>query len=270
VPEREGLREGGGGRREGLTYLVEELTGVDPSPRCPALGHLDYREAERRVEGVFVAVGYRDLSTGLHAAYLPVETEQVSAPGSRVCVAWSPARGLLRTGSLKTRQLGSKLGRLRYCSYEEGLSVRQRLMDRRSACRAAVVLAVSVLAAVVFGAAASPAAAAPMCGRFEATIVGTSGADQIVGTPGNDVIAARGGADQIQGRGGLDLICAGRGKDQLSGGRGNDVLYGNRGGDELFGDRGGDGLDGGPGFDLGNGGAGGDLCTSVELARRCE
>jgi hypothetical protein len=37
--------------------LVEELTGFDSSNRCPALGHLDYREAERRVEAVFVAVG---------------------------------------------------------------------------------------------------------------------------------------------------------------------------------------------------------------------
>jgi hypothetical protein len=39
------------------TRLAEELTGVDSSPCCPALGHLNYREAERRVEAVFVAVG---------------------------------------------------------------------------------------------------------------------------------------------------------------------------------------------------------------------
>jgi hypothetical protein len=43
--------------RKGLNLLIEEPTGIDSSPRCPALGHLDYREAERRVEAVFVAVG---------------------------------------------------------------------------------------------------------------------------------------------------------------------------------------------------------------------
>ena len=139
----------------------------------------------------------------------------------------------------------------------------QRLMERRPACRVFVVLAVSVCAAVVFGAAASPAAAAPMCGRFEATIVGTRGADQIVGTSGNDIIVARGGADQIQGRGGLDLICAGRGSDQVSGGRGNDVLFAGKGADDLFGGRGDDGLRGGSGFDLGSGGPGGDCASPL-------
>ena len=145
----------------------------------------------------------------------------------------------------------------------------QRLVSRRPARKAVVSLAVSLFAVVVLGVAANPATAAPMCGRFEATIVGTNGADQIIGTPGNDIIVARRGADQIQGRGGLDLICSGRGNDQVSGGPGNDILFANRGSDELSGDRGDDGLAGGPGFDLGNGGRGGDLC-SVELARRCE
>jgi hypothetical protein len=201
----------------------------------------------------------------------------------------SPGRVLADTSAraLKRRQLGSRVGRLRYCGYEEGF-MRLRLMDRRSACRASVVLTVSILAAVVFGAAASPAAAVPTCHGITATIVGTRGPDQILGTPGDDVIVARGGADQIQGLAGNDLICAGRdadqvdgngggdtifggrGGDQLSGGRGGDTDFGGRGGDQLFGNRGSDGLAGGAGFDLGSGGPEIDLCRSVELARSCE
>ncbi|HYZ93642.1 MAG TPA: hypothetical protein VFA34_14815, partial [Actinomycetota bacterium] len=41
----------------------------------------------------------------------------------------------------------------------------------------------------------APASAAPTCWGFEATIVGTEGADKIEGTSGSDVIVGLGGAD---------------------------------------------------------------------------
>jgi hypothetical protein len=58
--------------RKGLNLLIEEPTGIDSSPRCPALGHLDYREAERRVEAVFVAVGADLLPNLVLVVWAPV------------------------------------------------------------------------------------------------------------------------------------------------------------------------------------------------------
>jgi Ca2+-binding RTX toxin-like protein len=57
-------------------------------------------------------------------------------------------------------------------------------------------------------------AAAPTCRGFAATIVGTSGSDEINGTNGRDVIVGLGGHDEIDGRGGNDVICAGAGNDE--------------------------------------------------------
>lgn len=71
---------------------------------------------------------------------------------------------------------------------------------------------VSVATVATAWAFATPAhAAGAMCHGKAATIVGTSGNDQIKGTAGRDVIQAKGGNDQIWGFGGNDLICGGRG-----------------------------------------------------------
>lgn len=80
-----------------------------------------------------------------------------------------------------------------------------------------------------------------MCRGQAATIVGTSGANEIHGTAHRDVILGLGGNDDIEARGGNDLVCGGRGNDDMEGNRGNDRLIGNRGFDEA---------EGGPGNDL--------------------
>lgn len=81
---------------------------------------------------------------------------------------------------------------------------------------------------------------APMCRGQIATIVGTSGANEIHGTAHRDVILGRGGNDDIEARGGNDLVCGGRGNDEMEGNRGNDRLIGGRGFDEAEGGRGND------------------------------
>lgn len=62
------------------------------------------------------------------------------------------------------------------------------------------------------------------CLGHKATIVGTSGRDDLIGTPRRDVIAALGGADKVRGLGGADLICGGPGRDTLAGGAGRDRI----------------------------------------------
>lgn len=71
------------------------------------------------------------------------------------------------------------------------------------------------------------------CSGLPATVVGTSGDDQLAGTPGRDVIAGLGGNDRINARGGDDVVCGGDGFDVLLGGRGDDQLYGGRNGTGL-------------------------------------
>jgi Ca2+-binding RTX toxin-like protein len=147
---------------------------------------------------------------------------------------------------------------------------------------------VSALLVVVVAMLASPAIAAPRCLGRVATIVGTSGDDELVGTAGPDVIVGRGGEDFIEGGAGDDRICAGPrfdfmeggpGDDRLLGGSGADTahggpgtdristgagsveaLFGGRGDDRMHGGRGSfDGLIGGPGDDVLDGGPGQDL-----------
>jgi Ca2+-binding RTX toxin-like protein len=120
---------------------------------------------------------------------------------------------------------------------------------------------------LVFGWTAAPAQAAPRCFGKPATIVGTSGRDEIEGTGKADVIVGLQGNDTIIGFGGSDRICGGAGADwmngkggpdRISGGQrydvlhgraGNDVLDGGPGGDGLYADSGNDVLLGGPGED---------------------
>jgi Ca2+-binding RTX toxin-like protein len=78
------------------------------------------------------------------------------------------------------------------------------------------------------------------CDGRTATIVGTSGNDDLVGTPGPDVIAALDGTDVVAGLGGEDVLCGGGGADWLRGGDDADRLDGGAGADRL---------DGGPGRD---------------------
>jgi Ca2+-binding RTX toxin-like protein len=87
------------------------------------------------------------------------------------------------------------------------------------------------------------------CKGKPATILGTTGNDQVVGTAGPDVIAALGGNDKVSGLGANDLICGGPGKDRLNGGKGKDRLYGQGGADKLKGAGGNDVCKGGKGKD---------------------
>jgi len=158
-----------------------------------------------------------------------------------------------------------------------------RFVARLGVATVMAVLATTGAVSTVTAQAAAPA----MCKGHVATLVGTSGGDQIVGTPARDVIQARGGADEIRARGGNDLVCAGGGNDDIRGGRGGDHVYaglgadelrgsagrdrlhGGRGNDELFGGHGRDGLYGDAGIDHGDGGPGTDLCRSVEVSSSC-
>ncbi|MFT7474058.1 MAG: hypothetical protein ACI81L_000974 [Verrucomicrobiales bacterium] len=106
------------------------------------------------------------------------------------------------------------------------------------------------------------------CRGRAATIIGTSGNDQLRGTPaGDDKIVGGGGADQLLGGpgsdhilGGLgpDLIIGGTGPDRINGQHGNDELHGNQGNDIIRGGRHQDVLFGQGGFDTLTGGDGND------------
>jgi Ca2+-binding RTX toxin-like protein len=103
------------------------------------------------------------------------------------------------------------------------------------------------------------------CEGVPATIVGTSGDDNLVGTEGPDVIAALAGDDEIDGTGGNDLICGQEGNDFMNGGTGNDNMFGNDGIDVMNGEAGDDTLDSVDGVvnnDELDGGTGTDTCSS--------
>jgi Ca2+-binding RTX toxin-like protein len=120
------------------------------------------------------------------------------------------------------------------------------------------VLAALLLAGATLVPASAPVGAAPpSCAGRTATMVGTTGDDELRGTARADVIAGLAGDDTIDGGGGDDVICGGGGADRLDGAAGADRLRGQ--GDRL--DRGpagtmltGDVLDGGPGDDRLDGG----------------
>lgn len=142
--------------------------------------------------------------------------------------------------------------------------------------------AVVVLSATLLP--ASPALAAPTCFGEPATIVGTSGDDELEGTKTRDVIVGLGGTDEIHGRGGDDLICGGDnpkrfypddddepiperlwggpGADRVTGEGGFDYIIGGGGRDVLFGGPGEDMLTGSRGNDRSFGGAGNDRILS--------
>lgn len=114
----------------------------------------------------------------------------------------------------------------------------------------------------------APSGGASTCFGKVATIVGTSGPDEIVGTSGGDVIMAFGANDTIRARGGPDRVCGGkgedtiilaRGSDKASGGREGDVIVGGPGKDVLVGRKGHDTLSPGEGDDVSKGGDANDF-----------
>ena len=68
--------------------------------------------------------------------------------------------------------------------------------------------------------------AAATCAGLPATIVGTTGDDELTGTAGDDVIAGLDGQDTIDGGAGNDVVCGDAGADSVTGGSGDDRLYG--------------------------------------------
>jgi Ca2+-binding RTX toxin-like protein len=155
--------------------------------------------------------------------------------------------------------------------------------------RAVLMLVAAVLLAPL------PASASPtyFCLGEQATIVGTSGDDELRGTDSHDVIVGLGGRDKIYGFRGNDRIClgpgdppddlldlqtgsggagrdliqggndpeylgGGRGRDRIWAGGGGDHVSGGAGNDRIWGNRGRDRLDGGAGFDHVHGGGGQD------------
>ncbi len=97
-----------------------------------------------------------------------------------------------------------------------------------------------------------------LCEGRVATIVGTSGDDEIAGTPDDDVIHGGRGADTITGGEGNDLICAGAGANDVSGGPEADRIYGTVGPDTLAGNGGPDFISSGGHYDTLSGGEGND------------
>ncbi|MDR7252461.1 Ca2+-binding RTX toxin-like protein [Nocardioides sp. BE266] len=89
-----------------------------------------------------------------------------------------------------------------------------------------VCLAIATVAPGAASARTAPARGAPAtCAGVPATIVGTSGDDELTGTSGDDVIAGLDGVDTIDAGAGNDLVCGDAGPDTLVGGPGDDRLY---------------------------------------------
>jgi Ca2+-binding RTX toxin-like protein len=135
-------------------------------------------------------------------------------------------------------------------------------MIRARGARARAILAAGIGAAVVASSllvvGSSAGAGSRECLGRKATIVGTSGSDNIYGTNGTDVIVGGKGNDQLHGLGGDDFLCGEGGRDILTGGSGDDELSGGGAGDALFGGSGDDFLNGGDRADQLHGGSGDD------------
>jgi Ca2+-binding RTX toxin-like protein len=172
-----------------------------------------------------------------------------------------------------------------FISYYANNSSRDK-MDKNSSI-SKLLLSLGVITATLLSTtvwltapAAIPALAqtAATCNGVAATIVGSSGSDDIEGTPGRDVIATLGGDDKIRAEGGNDLICGGLGNDDIRGDAGSDRVFGDDGNDIIRGETGNDRMNGGSGndnirgdsgTDSTNGGTGFDDCRS-ETVVNCE
>lgn len=131
-----------------------------------------------------------------------------------------------------------------------------RRVRARAIAAAGMLLAVVITS--VFAVGSSAGAGARSCLDRKATIVGTSGADNLYGTNGSDVIVGGKGRDQIHGLGGDDFICGEGGPDILSGGSGDDELSGGQGADAIFSGSGDDFMNGGDQADQMHAGSGDD------------
>lgn len=120
-----------------------------------------------------------------------------------------------------------------------------------------------------------PLAGAPLYhgDHYQATGIGTSGADTLVagdvptaqaGQGGNDLLTGSAHDDYQWGGEGDDRLQAGAGNDILLGGQGHDSLAGQDGHDSILGDNGNDQLSGGAGNDLLLGGEGADTLSGDE------
>jgi Ca2+-binding RTX toxin-like protein len=87
------------------------------------------------------------------------------------------------------------------------------------------------------------------CEGEPATIVGTSGDDDLIGTEDTDIILGLEGNDEIRGLGGDDILCGDDGNDVMEGGFGDDEMFGAAGNDNMDGDAGDDVMEGGFGID---------------------
>jgi Ca2+-binding RTX toxin-like protein len=110
-------------------------------------------------------------------------------------------------------------------------------------------------------------------GVEEASVTGTTSADNITGNnfvntltggAGDDVIVGLGGDDTIDGGTGADTIDGGAGNDTLDGGTNNDTVAGGDGDDTIDGGTGNDTLSGGLGNDTVTGGDGNDTVVGGE------
>jgi Ca2+-binding RTX toxin-like protein len=129
----------------------------------------------------------------------------------------------------------------------------------------ATLVALALAASVpLVGSGAPQQAASDLCMREPATILGTSGDDQLNGTSADDIIVGVAGNDRITGGGGNDLICGGLGNDRLEGGTGNDLMDGGAGDDQLAAGPGINVMDGGAGDDTIAGGPGIDAAIYVK------
>jgi Ca2+-binding RTX toxin-like protein len=113
----------------------------------------------------------------------------------------------------------------------------------RSSAATNIALVTAVAMGLLVGGSSARAGEASRCDGVRATIVGTSGDDEIRGTPGRDVVQALGGSDRVWGLGGNDLLCGGRGGDRLYAGTSDDKAFGGLGGDRVRGGRGDDFVD---------------------------
>lgn len=109
--------------------------------------------------------------------------------------------------------------------------------------------------------------------KYNDTLIGDAGANQIYGYLGNDHIYGNEGADFIHGQDGDDIIeggadndriYGGNGKDELHGGEGHDTLNGGNDDDTMYGDEGHDRLYGYYGNDVVYGGNGNDRLYGQE------
>ena len=90
-----------------------------------------------------------------------------------------------------------------------------------------------LVAALGAGVPASTAAPVRLCNGLPATIVGTTGDDDITGTDGDDVIVALAGDDSILPGEGNDTVCSNAGADQVFDIGGNDVIVTGDGADDV-------------------------------------